>query len=102
MSFTVEITANDDSTYTVSGEDEAAEGAEVSAAPGAGAMPPEAGAEPGMEAAAPEAAEPSGGQTVKTVKEALTLALAMLRDQSAASGQAADDDFQSGFGGAKG
>ena len=72
MAFTVEITSNDDGTYTVTSEPEAQEGAEGMEM-GQG-MPP--GGAP-MEA--PEAAEPAG-QTVKTVKEALTVALAGLKN----------------------
>jgi len=93
MAFTVEITSNDDGTYTVTSEPEAQEGAEGMEM-GQG-MPP--GGAP-MEA--PEAAEPAG-QTVKTVKEALTVALAGLKNggqlpDMAAQNAAFDEGFNGG------
>ena len=108
--FTVCITANDDGTYKVYVE-QAAEAGE--AAPGAApAMPPtpmgappapmgkppmptmdaEAGEDP-----AEEANEP-GAQTVKTIKDALTLALEALKNDgqmSDVNGQ--DNEFAAGF-----
>ena len=70
MAFTIEITANDDGSYTVSSEPEAQEGAE--------GMEMGQGMPPG--APMPEEAAEPAGQTVKSVKEALTLALAGLKN----------------------
>lgn len=67
MAFTIEITANDDQTYTVTSEPEMQEAAEGEQMPEAG------GAEQAMGGA-------PAGQTVKSVKEALTLALAGLKN----------------------
>lgn len=66
MSFTIEITANDDQTYTVTSEPEMQEAAEGEQMPEAG------GAEQAMGAPV--------GQTFKSVKECLTVVLAGLKN----------------------
>ena len=71
MAFTIEIMANDDGTYSVTSEPEAQEGAE--------GMEMGQGMPPGGAPMPEEAAEPAG-QTVRTVKECLTLALAGLKN----------------------
>jgi hypothetical protein len=103
MSFTVEITAEDDGSYTVASEPEAQESAEgmpgmdqgaVQPAPAAPGMPPE---EMGMEEAE------RAGQNVKTLKEALTLALNALKNGGTmddVNGQ--DAEFNAGFGSPQG
>lgn len=111
--FTICITANDDNTYKVYVEqaNEADEGldAEVGAAPAMGKPPmpqpmptapmgaPAPMAEDPAEDPAEEASEP-GAQTVKSIKDALTLALEALKNDgqmSDVNGQ--DKEFSAGF-----
>ena len=67
MAFTIEITANDDQTYTVTSEPEMQESSDGEQMPEAG------GAEQDM-------GEAPAGQTFKSVKECLTVVLAGLKN----------------------